>query len=348
MKNNFIIYGAYGYTGRLITQLAISKGWKPLLAGRSEQKLATLAREVQLGYVTTDVKNLEKIDLSKDNYTLLLNCAGPFSETSAELIRFCLKNNLHYTDITGEIGVFELAKTFDKVAKEKGLMIMPGTGFDVVPSDCLAKYLSEKLPDASHLELAFSGGGGLSKGTQLTVINGLGEEGAIRKEGKIIPVPHAFEVKNFDFNLPNRTAATFPWGDISTAYFSTGIPNIKVFMAVSPKTIQWMKRYRWFKPFLRLNWVKKWLTKRVKEGGPSEETRKNSRGYFIGTVWNDRGELVTTRLETINGYSLTAESALLIAGKILSGHFQAGFQTPASAYGADLILEIEGSKRFDV
>lgn len=346
MKNNFIIYGAYGYTGKLITELAVSKGYKPLLAGRSEEPLKALAEETGLSYQVADTKNLHKLDL-KDK-TVLLNCAGPFSETAEETINFCIQNGIHYTDITGEIEVFEMAKTYAEAAKEKGVMIMPGTGFDVVPSDCLAKYLSEQLPDATHLELALSGGGGVSHGTQLTVIQGLGKDGAIRKDNKIIPVPHAYEVKTFDFDKPDRTAVTFPWGDISTAHFSTGIPNIKVFMATSPKTLKWMKRYSWFKPLLKYDFVLNFLSKRVKKGGPSQEVRDQSIGYFVGTVNNASGKTVSARLQTINGYSLTAESALLIVEKILVDNFKSGFQTPASAYGADLVLEIRGSRRSDV
>ena len=186
MKKNFIIYGAYGYTGALITELAVNKGLKPLLVGRNDQKISSIANQYDLPYKVLDIKNLKELNPIIENYALIINCAGPFSETADQVIRYCIEMQLHYTDITGEIGVFEMAKTFHQEAKEKGIMVMPGTGFDVVPSDCLAKYLSEKLPDATDLELAFNGDGGPSHGTTLTVISGLGKGGAIRKNGKII------------------------------------------------------------------------------------------------------------------------------------------------------------------
>lgn len=348
MKKNFIIYGAYGYTGALITDLAVKKGLKPLLVGRSEQKLSALANSYNLPYQVADVKNLKVLNAMISDYALIINCAGPFSETADQVIRYCIEKQIHYTDITGEIGVFEMAKTFDQEAKEKNVMVMPGTGFDVVPSDCLAKYLSEKLPDAIDLELAFKGDGGPSHGTILTAISGLGKDGAIRKDGKIIAVPNAYEVKKFDFDQPGMSAATIPWGDVSTAYFSTKIPNIKVFMAMPPKAIQGMKMMKYLKGILGLSFVQKLIKSQVKAGGPSDDIRAKSNSYLIGKVTNDKGASLMAKLKTLDGYTLTAEASILIAQKILEGNLKSGYQTPSSVYGHQLILEIRGSELSDV
>ncbi len=348
MGKNFIIYGAYGYTGELITKRAVSKGLKPILAGRSQQKLTVLAEKYGLRYIVCDLANLYLLDTVIDESTLILNCAGPFSETSQDVIEYCISKEQHYLDITGEVEVFERAKTYSPAAKEKNVMIMPGTGFDVVPSDCLAKYLSEQLPDADELELAFKGQGGSSHGTQLTMIEGMSKGGVIRKDGKITPVPAAYEVKTFDFDKPNLTAVTIPWGDISTAYHSTGIPNIKVFMAMSPKMINAMKMTNWIKPVLKSSLVKKVLRSQVKAGGPSESTRSNSRSFLVGTVRNKKGESKSARIETLDGYTLTVQTSLLIVERILKGDFKLGYQTPSSAYGYKLILEADRTTLKDI
>lgn len=344
MGKNFIIYGAYGYTGQLITELAVSKGLKPLLVGRSEQKLSAFANKHHLSYIVVDVNSLHLLDKVIDDYTLILNCAGPFSETAKQVIKYCIDKQLHYTDITGEIAVFEMAKTFNASAVQNNVMIMPGTGFDVVPTDCLSKYLSEQLEDATSLELAFKGVGGASHGTTITMISGMDKGGAIRKDGKIIAVPNAYEVKKFDFDRSDLTAVTIPWGDVSTAFHSTGIPNIKVFMAMSPKTIQKLKWTNYFKCFLGMSVVQNLMKSQVKEGGPSEADRKKGKSFVVGQVSNDSGVVKKARLQTIEAYTLTAESAVLIAEKIVSGNFKAGYQTPSSAYGYQLVLEIRGSK----
>ena len=348
MEKNFIIYGAYGYTGTLITELAVSKGLKPLLVGRSDQKLSSLANLHNLPYKVSDVKNLNLLNDIIGDYSLILNCAGPFSETAHQVIEYCIEKKLHYTDITGEIGVFEMAKTFHQDGIDKNIMIMPGTGFDVVPTDCLDKYLSEKLPDSTDLELAFKGVGGPSRGTSITMISGMDKGGAIRKNGKITSVPNAYEVKKFDFDKPNLTAVTIPWGDVSTAFYSTGIPNIKVFMAMSPKMIKNLKLTNYIKGILGLSFVKNFLKSQVKEGGPSEDVRAQANSYIVGKVSNEKGASIMAKLKTIEAYTLTAETALNIAQKILEGNFKAGYQTPSSAYGYQLILEIRGSELSDV
>ena len=157
MENNkFLLYGANGYTGRLIAKLAASYGLVPILAGRKKDPIVALAKELDLDYRIFTLRDAKKLENSLLEVPLVLHAAGPFQFTSRLMIEACLKTNTHYLDITGEISVFELAKSYDEKAKAAGLMIMSGVGFDVVPTDCMAKYLKEKLPDATHLKLAFA------------------------------------------------------------------------------------------------------------------------------------------------------------------------------------------------
>ena len=130
---------------------------------------------------------------------MVLHCAGPFSRTARPMVEACLRNKKHYTDITGEIAVFEACAALDKKAQEAGIMLMPGVGFDVVPTDCLAKHLKGRLPTATRLSLAFYGVGRLSHGTQATMIMNIGKGGAIRRDGKITGVPAAWKTREIDF-----------------------------------------------------------------------------------------------------------------------------------------------------
>ena len=84
-----------------------------------------------------------------------------------------------------------------------------------------------------------------------------------------------------------------------------------------------------------------------KPAGPSEEKRNSGRSFLWGKVWDGNGKACVSQLETVSGYTLTAKTAVLIAEKIMSGNFKAGYQTPAMAYGADLIMEIDQTKRKD-
>ena len=245
MTNTLLIYGANGYTGELITRMAAERGLKPILAGRNEAKVSELAAKYGFEHRAFSLDDTAKLDRALQEVDMVLHCAGPFSITSRPMVEACIRNKKHYTDITGEISVFETCAAFDKKATEAGVMVMPGVGFDVVPSDCLARHLKDRLPTATHLSLAFYGMGGLSHGTAATMTMNVGKGGAIRKDGKITGVKAAWKTREIDFGEVTKTGVTIPWGDVSTAYYSTGIPNIEVFTVVPPSNLKMMKVARY-------------------------------------------------------------------------------------------------------
>src|SRR5687768_7612544 len=240
MPNTFLIYGANGYTGVLITRFAAERGMKPILAGRNAIKIEELAKKHHLDYEVFGLDESDRLDAALKNVDMVLHCAGPFSLTSRKMVEACLRNGKHYTDITGEISVFESMAALDDKAKASGVMIMPGVGFDVVPSDCLARHLKDRLPSATHLSLAFYGMGRISHGTQATMTMNVGRGGAIRKDGKITRVPAAWKSREIDFGEVRRTGVTIPWGDVATAWHSTGISNVEVFTVVPPSALKMM------------------------------------------------------------------------------------------------------------
>lgn len=344
----WIIYGSYGYTGRLIAEKAAGLNEEVILSGRDQDKLKQQSEELGLSYRAADLSNADQMNSLLSDAKLVIHCAGPFVHTWKPMLDACIRNSCHYLDITGEIEVFERIKARDKEIADAGIMAMPGTGFDVVPTDCLALYLKKELPDATHLELAFMGlGGGVSHGTAKTMAENLGSGGAVRQDGKIKSVPAAWKTRTIDFGPKTRTAATIPWGDVSTAHFTTDIENIVVYTAMKKSAIRWLKRSNWIAPVLKLSavrsFVKTLISKRVT--GPDQSEREKGKSYIWGEVTNSIGKTVTARQVTPEGYRLTALGALHIAQNVSEGNFQTGYQTPASAYGEDLILEIEGTER---
>lgn len=359
MPNNFLIYGANGYTGELITRYAVERGLKPILVGRNAIAIEALAKKHHLEYRVFSLDETGRLDAALQEVEMVLHCAGPFSITSRPMVEACLRNKKHYTDITGEISVFETCAAMDKKAQDAGVMLMPGVGFDVVPSDCLALHLKNRLPTATHLSLAFFGQGRISHGTQATMTMNVGKGGAIRKDGKITSVPAAWKTREIDFgesvSSPHvskgslvKTAVTIPWGDVSTAYHSTGIPNIEVFTVAPPSAVKVMKASRYIGWLLAAKPVNDYLQKKIPAGGPSDEERAKGKTLLWGEASDLNGNRVESRQQGPEGYTLTAIAALNIAEKILSGNFTPGYQTPASAYGADLVLEIEGTARQDI
>ena len=348
MRNNFLLYGANGYTGQLIAKMAVEYGLSPVLAGRNASSLQSLADSLKLPYKVIDLADTTSLHEALNEVEVVLHAAGPFQFTSKAMIEACLATKTHYLDITGEISVFERAKQYDTRARESGIMVMPGVGFDVVPTDCTALYLKQQLPDATHLKLAFAKiGGKLSHGTAATMAENLGEGGAVRVNGKIVKKPLGHKSFWVDFGVKKLFVMCIPWGDVSTAYTTTGIPNIEAYTGSSPKTfslLKWQGLYNWL---LRTSFVRNYTKKKIKQkpAGPSDAMRVKAMSLVWGEVTNAAGQKATARLQAPEGYTLTAMSSLLITQKVLQGNYKPGYQTPAGAYGADLILEIAGVKR---
>lgn len=343
----FLIYGANGYTGELIARYAAEREMKPVLAGRNRAKIEELAKKFGFDFRVFDLNDAEKLDAALRDVEFVLHCAGPFSLTSEPMVEACLRNKKHYLDITGEIAVFEALARLDERARKAGIMIMPGVGFDVVPSDCLAKHLKDRLPSAANLTLAFYGLGKISHGTQATMTMNVGKGGAVRRNGEIISVPAAYKTREIDFGEVKKTGVTIPWGDVSTAFYSTGIPNIEVYTVVPEPQLMLLKLSRYLGWLLATGPVQNILQNQIPSGGPSDEERAGGKTYLWGEATDENGNKAESRQSGPEGYTLTALTALKIAEKILEGNFCAGFQTPAKCFGADLILEIEGVRRTD-
>ena len=347
---SLLIYGANGYTGRLIVSLAIARGLRPILSGRDAAAVNALATAYGLEARAASLNDTTALDLALSDVTVVLHCAGPFSRTSAPMVNACLRAGAHYLDITGEVEVFEACAARDAEAKSRGVMLLPGTGFDVVPSDCLASHLKRRLPDATSLALGFRALGGLSRGTALTMAEGLGKPGVIRRAGRLVAVPPGYHTRTIDFGDGPRLAVTIPWGDVSTAFHSTGIPDVRVYMSIHPKQLRSLRMARWFGWILQSGFMQKKLRAKITAGqsGPNDAARAKGTSLLWGEATNAAGHAVVSRLRGPQGYTLTADTAVRCAMRALSGNAPPGFQTPSRAYGTDFILEADGVVREDV
>jgi len=343
----WMIYGANGYTGELAAREAVRKGLSPILAGRNAEAVAKLARELGLQSRCFPLGDPQGTAAELYGVKAVLHCAGPFVHTSPPMVAACLATGAHYLDITGEISVFENVLGKGEAARRAGVALIPGVGFDVVPSDCLAARVAAALPDAVELDLAlYAEGGSVSRGTLKTMIESLPHAGAIRRDGRIVPVAVAWGARQIDFGgkAGKRWAMTIPWGDVSTAFHSTGIPNIRVYSGTPPKTIRRMKRLA---PFLPLagwppvkRFAQRWVERRVT--GPTPQQRETGRMYLWAQAKNGAGRTATGTLETPEGYRFTAESSVASVERVLAGKVQPGAWTPSRAFGADFVTELPG------
>jgi short subunit dehydrogenase-like uncharacterized protein len=350
MSPNFLLYGANGYTGNLIAHMASERGLRPIIAGRDAFEVERLARELNLDYRIFALDDAAAMDAALNEVTVVLHCAGPFSRTSKPMADGCLRTGTHYLDITGEATVIESLAARDAKAKEAGVMLLPCVGFDVVPSDCLAAHLKRRLPSATKLALAIKGMGRVSRGTATTMVENISRGGLVRRNGKLTSVPAAWKTRMIDYGRGPVQATTIPWGDVASAYYSTGIPNIEVYAAIPAKLRRMMKLSRSFGWLLGSGPVQRFLKKRIgnQPAGPDETEREKGKSFVWGEVQDDAGGRAVSRLRGPEGYKLTAMTSLAIVSRVLGGDVSPGFQTAAKAYGPDLIMEIEGVVREDL
>lgn len=342
---SWMIYGANGYTGELIAREAVAQGMRPILAGRNKAKVEGLAHELKLESRIFDLDGATHIAAQLKGVKLVLLTAGPFSATSQPMVQGCIEAGAHYLDITGEIDVFEQVHRRDQDARQAGVVLCPGVGFDVIPTDCVASALKEALPDAVELRLGFDTTVSLSPGTMKTTLESAPQGGRVRRNGKLIQVPLGHEVRRIDFGRGERLAVAVPWGDVSTAFHTTGIPNITVFVPASRASILGMKLGNVFGPLMNLSVVQRALNGLVSllVKGPDEAARDRMPAYVWGEAVNARGERRTARVLTVNGYSLTIPGALAVTNHLLEhDDAPAGFITPSRLMGSRLVSQLPG------
>lgn len=343
MPARVLIYGCYGYTGELIVEEAQMMELPVLLSGRNAERVEALARRHGLPWEACDLGDEAGLDALLAKVDVVLHCAGPYVHTYAPMLAACLRNRKHYLDITGEIGVFEAISEYHADAKAAKIMLMPGVGFDVVPTDCLAARLQRQLPAARELHIAILNvGARMSHGTAKTMVENLGSPNLVRRGGEIVERPMAQDTIQADFGRGGKTAYSLPWGDVSTAYYTTGIPDITTYFALPKGQARFLRLSRYFGWLLRMGWVRRMARKRIEKqpAGPSSEQREHSATMLWGQVRDAQGKAVTATMETPNGYTFTAQSAVYIAQRVLAGDWKAGFQTPAGCYGPELFEAI--------
>ncbi|WND01759.1 saccharopine dehydrogenase NADP-binding domain-containing protein [Temperatibacter marinus] len=342
--HQWMIYGAYGYSAQLIIELAVNKGLRPIVAGRNQEKTQAIAEKFNLESRAFDLTNHTVIKENLTGVSTVIHCAGPFSATSAPMIEGCLLAKTNYFDITGEISVFEHAhsKEINDRAIAADITICPGIGFDVIPTDCIAKTLSEAMPDATHLEMAFASKASLSPGTAKTSIEGLAKGTLERINGRIQSVKA--KVKTVPMSTGPQKVLQMSWGDVSTAYYTTGIPNIALYIGLPEKQINAAGKAAWFRWLFKMTFVQNYLKKKVEASvkGPDKTARDASSTHLWGKASNAKGQTIEAHLTTANGYTLTQIAPVMIIEHLCGASLAKGSQTPALLFGKNFVSTLDG------
>lgn len=327
-----LIYGITGYTGELIAQELHRRGWKHItIAGRNKNKTKSIAEKYKLNWCSFNIHNRQEVESNIKPYKVILNCAGPFIETLSPLIDVCIENSIHYLDITGEADVFLKLMRLNNKAKEANCMLLPGVGFDVVPSDCLAKHVHNLLPQATHLDIAVLGAGSPSRGTVNTALRNLTMPTLTRRNGKlqknIEPV-----FKTMIFGNTKTECIAISWGDVVTAYHSTQIPNITVYFKKSPMLMKLSKLPNMIKHCLSSSLIRKIIHASMHfKPGPNQQQLDTTQTEILAHAWDNKTS-VKAKLIVPNGYITTVHTALTCLDLVINSSVSIGFQTPSLAF----------------
>jgi len=348
MKRKVLLYGANGFSGKLILKEAQKQGVELVIAGRNKKEIKKASDEFNFPYRIASLDNdLEINDMLKD-IDCLFNAAGPFSQTTKPLIKACIAMGIHYVDLSGEIDDYIAVHSHNKTAIENNVMLLPGVGFDIVPTDCLGLYTSKKIKDPSELNFYIKGFDDISSGTATTAIEAIGKGIRFRKDGKIVRAKKTETVK-INYNEKNEAYLLSTWGDIFTSYLTTKIKNIKVYFKSSLFNKSYILLLHYLESIYKYNFMKKplffWASM---QKGPSQEKMDTGTIEIIAEAKNSLGESAATHLVLPEGYIFTALSSVMIIKKIQDGIIKPGFHTPAQLFGEDFILEVEGTSRSDL
>ena len=337
-----------------MARLAVARGLRPILAGRNEKKLQALADPLQLEYRVARLDDRVQLDQALADIDVVVNIAGPFATTVHFMLAACLRTRTHYLDVTGEIDVFEAVSRYDAEARQQGVMLMPGVGFAVVPSDCLAAYVTQKLPNAQSLKIGITRAAALSRGSMKTILALASNTTMIRRNGRLVSIPLGSLVHDFDYGRGVRPSLAVSWPDVFTAFYTTGVPNIEAYFEANSIERGVYQLGGMLSPVLRaapaqvfLRTLADLLPEVLLERTPTED-RQTATLSIVVEAKDGAGKRCVARLRTPDGYTLSVDSALAVVKKVLGGVYEVGFQSPARVYGAEFILDMNGVEREDL
>jgi short subunit dehydrogenase-like uncharacterized protein len=349
-SQDLLIYGATGYSGRLIVQRAMARGLRPVVAARDESAVAAMAKACDLPWMCVRVDDVAAVRKMAGAAKVLINTAGPFSATAGPIMDACVEKGTHYLDITGESSTIEPASQFHVAAERRGIMIMPAAGFDVVASDCLAVHVARRLPGGRLLRVGFDKSNGASAGSLRTTLEMSGKGVLVRRAGELVRAPVGAFVHDFDYGRGPEASFAVNLGDVASAFYSTGIPDIETYMCATPAVWTAITSNQYWGWLLATPPMQRFLKAQLGWFAKSVSPLPISQGWgiLVAEVSDDCGRSVRSRMFTGDVYWYTALSSVGIAERCLGGEFKAGFQTPAKVYGPDFALTFEGARREDL
>lgn len=333
-----VLYGATGYTGRLIARELDARGARFALAGRDAARLSELSASLasKPETIVAALDRAHELTAMARRARVVLSAAGPFVTMGPPVLDAALREGAHFGDITGEQAFLRAAWERDADARAAGVTVVNGLGFDVVPSDFAAALAARALPDVASLDLAIRSRAGTSRGTKRSMAASA-SRGWWFDDGRYRNGPPGRFARAFAFPGEGpRRAAFVPWGDVVTAPRSTGARRVRTFFALPPSRVRLLS-LAW--PLVdaarRLPWTASRLAARAAAAkeGPSAESRAKATFAILAEARSATGATSRALATGRDPYGLTgasaAEAALRLARGDVAGR---GVLTPSQAF----------------
>ncbi|MBB4346984.1 MULTISPECIES: saccharopine dehydrogenase family protein [Rhizobiaceae] len=322
-----MIYGATGYTGRMVAEHATRAGTPVVLGGRSKKPLADLAAKLGVEYRVFALDDDALIDRSLTDVAVIVNAAGPFLRTAKPMMEASIRNGVHYIDTAAELDSYRLAEQLGAEAVAAGVTLLPGGGGSVAMLGSLAGHAVARVKNPRSIRIAMHVAGGMSRGSAITATENISAETLARVDGELVAVANSIQKLDFGQGAVDSFQVTLP--DLITIWRATGVSNIETFVHVTGGGF----------PQGDLSAL---------PDGPTEEERRENRYKAVAEVTDADGVVVRSILDTVNGYSFTAIAVAEAGRRVLNGEARPGFQTPAELFGDGFAETIADTTIIDV
>ena len=347
-----VLYGATGYTGRLVTQELVDAGAEFVLGGRNREKLASLSRELGKGAPTrvATVDDDASLRALLEGASVLINCAGPFTLAGEPVVRAAVDAGVHYVDSTGEQPFIRMV--FDRygpAAERKGIALLPACGFDYVPGDCVARLAARGHEPLEELLLAYwVKDFGMTRGTMRSAIEMLKPGSGVEyRDGDWHTVPAGVFRASFEFPPPigRQPVGPYPAGEPITVPRHTDVRTVRAVLSTRTAVPE---------PLLPLAPYLAPLTAHAFKGpvpsllgraidrlpeGPPEDERQAAEWAVVAQGRDAQGVGVRAAVRGRDIYGFTARALAWAATRIAAGdHRGAGALGPAAAFDPEEML----------
>lgn len=309
-----MIYGAAGYTGRMVAQHAKVAGLDPIVAGRDPRAVAEIGAQLDADSRVFSLDDPGAFADALGGVTVLVNAAGPYLRTAQPLMRAAIQAGVHYLDFAAELDSYQLAEALDADAERAGVMLLPGSGGSVAMLGSLAAHAASRVSRPRKVSIALHVTGSFSRGSAISAAQNVTAQTLVSVDGRLQPLAQAHP-RLFDFGAGPVEALPLTLPDLITIARDTGAPNVETFVHVSAGDF----------PAGDLADL---------PDGPSAEQRAAHRYQAAVEVVGEDGAVARAILDTVNGYSFTALAAAEAARRVMAGEVRSGFQTPTGLFGA--------------